>query len=100
MNAANEAVDGDGVCTEPDAALVTSALGGVHRKAGWGAGGLIVDSDFLLLDDLSDASSGKDVFPLSVFLMRFAQRSPQALQSVLGPVGPLRHSGESVRPQV
>jgi len=36
----------------------------------------------------------------SFFFERLAQRRPQALQSVFGPFGPLRHSGESVRPQV
>ena len=50
---ASEDVDsGDGECTEefPDVEgidVVTSALGGVHRKAGWGAGGLIEETDFL-----------------------------------------------------
>jgi hypothetical protein len=33
------------------------------------------------------------------FLFSFlAQRSPQALQSVFGPLGPFRHSGESSVP--
>jgi len=36
----------------------------------------------------------------STFLACFAQRKPQALQSVLGPRGPFLHSGESVLPHV
>ena len=33
-------------------------------------------------------------------LFDLAHRRPQALQSVRGPIGPARHSGESVRPQL
>lgn len=105
MKVASEEADrGDGEGTE-ELPAVRSALGGVHLKAGWGAGGLIVDTDFLLPEVLGVVwpdveSSWKEFFNLSVFFVRFAQRSPQALQSVLGPVGPFRHSGESTRPHV
>lgn len=41
---------------------------------------------------------GAGADPACGFFSFFAQRSPQALQSVLGPLGPLRHSGESITP--
>lgn len=47
-------------------------------------------------------AAGVDPLPLPVFGFRFfsflAQRSPHALQSVFGPLGPFRHSGESSVP--
>jgi hypothetical protein len=42
---------------------------------------------------------GAVAWPLPGFFFSFfAQRSPHALHSVLGPVGPFRHSGESSVP--
>jgi len=112
MTVASEEVDnGDGEYTEPVVDVVTSALGGVHLRAGWGAGGLMEEIDFLLPSGLGawvdEEGSWKDFLSeelasrdLSPFFARFAQRNPQALQRVFGPLGPLRHSGESVRPHV
>lgn len=67
------------------------AFGGLMCNLGCGAGGLSLEIVLLVTGCLLEGFFLAD--PFSTFA-RFANRNPHALQSVFGPFGPLRHSGD------